>query len=288
MMSRAAAAILLLVSVVLTPLALQGVERARSADKTPQAMRVVLPVEVVRLFAGEFSSVVSDYLLLESMVAYAQAQEALGKNRQSLKADTVWLESMLDAATELDPQFYDPYYFAAMTLPWDLGSYEWSIRLLEKGAEALKDDWSLLYYAGFQSFYFLQDYPKASKLLFAASERPGAPKAFLTSLGSRLSYQGNQTAIAISFLEQIIDEIDEAPVREEFERRLVTLKLIDALEKAVSAYAGRLGRYPASLDDLVSEGVVRGLPDDPYGGVFYLDKDHSVKTTSNMRPINKD
>ncbi len=284
-MSRSSLLIALPLCACLTLFALKGAERASRENSAPQVMRLVLPTEALRLLSGEFSSVVSDYMLLEAMVAYSQAQEGLGKEKGGLKADTVWLENMLDAATDLDPLFYDPYYFAAMTLPWDFGNYDWTIRLLEKGAANLKDDWTLPYYAGFHSYYFLKDFNKASKLLFAAAERPGAPKAFLTSLGSRLGYEGNETAVAISFLEKIIEEVDDALVREEFERRLVALRLIEALEMGVQAYTSKLGKAPESLQELVDAGVTKKIPADPYGGAFYLDEDGGVKTTSNMRPM---
>jgi hypothetical protein len=112
-----------------------------SAD---QGVFVVLPSEIIKLTSGEFSSVVADYLLLEAMVSFAQAREGKKKINQLSKSKIIWLQGLLDASTDLDPYFYDPYYFAAMNFPWDLGNYEWTVRLLEKGVSFQQDDWSLL------------------------------------------------------------------------------------------------------------------------------------------------
>jgi hypothetical protein len=250
---------------------------------TDQGVFVVLPSEIIKLTSGEFSSVVADYLLLESMVSFAQAREGNKKISQLSKSKIIWLQGLLDASTDLDPYFYDPYYFATMNFPWDLGNYEWTVRLLEKGVSFQLDDWSLAYYAGFQEFFFLHNYQKAAELLLVSAERPGAPKTFLASLAARLAYKGNKTAIAIDFLEKILDEDLDFQQRQEFQKRLSTLRIIVLLEKAVARYEEVNGKKLVSLTALVDEGVVKSIPMDPYGGKFYLDSNGEVKTSSDLR-----
>jgi hypothetical protein len=129
----------------------------------------------------------------------------------------------------------------------------------------------------------LHNYKKAAKLLLVSAERPGAPKTFLASLAARLAYEGNETAVAIDFLEKMLDEDLDFKQRQEFQKRLSTLRIIVLLEKAVARYEEVKGEKPVSLAALVKEGVVKSIPMDPYGGKFYLDSNGEVKTSSDLR-----
>jgi len=42
-------------------------------------------------------------------------------------------------------------------------------------------------------------------------------------------------------------------------------------------------RPPEKIDVLIAKGVINEIPQDPYGGEFYIDKDGSIKTTSELR-----
>ena len=68
-------------------------------------------------------------------------------------------------------------------------------------------------------------------------------------------------------------------------RRIGALRGIWVLEQAVEAYRGRFGFAPADLSELVKRGVLGELPTDPYGGVFYLNDQGKVWTTSDLRPV---
>jgi competence protein ComGC len=135
---------------------------------------------------------------------------------------------------------------------------------------------------GFNEFYFLHDNAKASEYLMQSSKKPGAAP-ILASLATRLAYKASRTEIAIMFLQQTIEGTKDKIERESLEKRLKALQRVFILEKAVTAYKMNSGRIPVSLNDLLSQGVLKRLPKDPYGGEFFIDKDGTVKTTSDLR-----
>jgi hypothetical protein len=69
-------------------------------------------------------------------------------------------------------------------------------------------------------------------------------------------------------------------VRQTYEMRRDALKAVLAIEGALEVYQARFGQYPSDLSRLVQTGLLPELPDDPYGGMFYLDEQGKVRTSS--------
>jgi tetratricopeptide (TPR) repeat protein len=241
----------------------------------------VLPSAILKIASGEFDGLASDFLFFKTLSFYGQTFER--QERPRVK-DWEWqlIYKSLMASTDLDPYFYDPYYFGAAILSWDAQLYKEVNTLLEKGAGHRDWDWTLPYFAGFNYFYFLDDNEKAFELLKEASERPDASPA-LASLASRMAIRGGRTEMAILYLEGILPETTDENIKSEFEKRLKALKYIFSLEKAVSYFKLTFQRDPSTLQELVDQGIIFFLPDDPYGGEFYLADDGAVKSTSELR-----
>lgn len=66
------------------------------------------------------------------------------------------------------------------------------------------------------------------------------------------------------------------------------MKKVLYLEKAVERYKLKFGMMPKNLDKLVAYGIIKGIPSDPYGGKFYLDRKGSIKTSSKLAFEQKD
>ena len=140
----------------------------------------------------------------------------------------------------------------------------------------------LPFYIGFNHFYFLQENEKAAFYLMDASKRPGAP-SLLPQLAARLMYKANRTENAIIFLQEMIKRTDDESIRKQYETRLNALKAILFLERAATVYQDRFKKPPEKPDDLIAKNIIKEIPQDPYGGEFYIDKDGSIKTTSELR-----
>lgn len=241
----------------------------------------VLPSPILKIMALEFDGLASDFLFLQAIVFEGSTFER--KERPRVKEwEYRWIYNALSASTDLDPYFFDPYYFGNANLTWEGNLVKEMNVLLDKGSSFRDWDWTLPFYIGFNNFYFLQDNEKASEYLMKASKRPNSP-SLLPTLAARLAYKAHRTENAIIFLQEIIRKTDDETTKKIYEKRLNALKTILFLERAAALYQERFKAKPEKLDDLLAKNIIREIPPDPYGGKFYIDKDGSIKTTSEMR-----
>lgn len=242
----------------------------------------VLPSPILKITALEFDGLASDFLFLQALIFEGSTFER--KEEPRVKAgEWRWMYNTLSASTDLDPYFFDPYYFGNANLTWGGNLIRETNALLDKGSRFRDWDWMLPFFSGFNHFYFLQDNEKAAYYLMEAAKRPTYSGTLLPTLAARLAYQGKRTENAIIFLQEILKKTDDETVKKAYEKRLNALKGILFLERAVAAYQDKFKAQPNKLDELVTKGVISVLPQDPYGGKFYLDKDGSIKTTSELR-----
>jgi hypothetical protein len=271
-------AVILVLAVALHILSLGKAGDAAKILPQDEERSFVLPAPLLKIASLEFRGLVSDVLFIESMVFIGETQQR--KERPRVKEwEWRWWSKMIDTATDLDPYFFDPYFYANAFLPWDAGKTEEANRILAKGSRNREWDWMLPFFIGFNNFFFLQNDGKAAEFLMEASRRPGGDPMF-ASIASRLAYKENRTETAIYFLEDISRRTDDNNLKERYEKRIRALRSIDDLEKAVSFFKNKFGRIPEKIEELVSKNIVSQLPRDPYGGNYFIDEDGKVRSTA--------
>ncbi len=264
-----------------------------SLGKAADAMKIlpkdegqsfVLPSPLLKIAALEFRGLVSDVLFIESMNFIGGAQQR--KETPKVKAwEWQWWAGILDTATNLDPYFFSPYYYANAFLSWDAGKAEEANLFLKKGSRFRDWDWMLPFFIGFNNFFFLQNDKEAAESLMEASRRPGGDP-ILASIAARLAFKENRTETAIYFLEETAKNTENINVKKRFETRIQALRSILFLEKAVSLFKKKNGRLPSTIDELVGKNILTKLPKDPYGGEYYVTAGGKVRstTTSELEP----
>jgi hypothetical protein len=240
----------------------------------------VLPSPLLKIVSLDFDGLVSDYLFLKAIVFLGSAPEKQGV-KGIKEQEWKWCYRILDAATDLDPYFIDPYYFANAFLPWDANMVKETNALLEKGSRHRDWDPFLPYFIGFNYFYFNHDNEKASEWLMIAARRPGASPGY-AHLAVQLAFEGKRTENAIMFLEEILKNTDDDTLRKRYEARLNALQNLLLLENAVDFYKKKYRRAPPDLHALIEKKIISHIPQDPYGGMFYIDADGMVKSTSKL------
>lgn len=268
----------LLLPVYLYSLSMTATERKRMPQESE--ISLLLPASILKITALEFDGVAADFLFLKALTFYG-GTTARPERPRIKKQEWLWIYDVLNASTDLDPYFLDPYYFANATLTWEAGMVKEVNALLAKGSSHRQWDWTIPFYMGFNEFYFLKDYDKASEYLMQGAARPDADP-ILATFAVRLAYKGDRTKIAIAFIQETLEKTKDGPTRKELEARLAALREIFALEQAVEAYLRKFGQLPSDLKELQEKRILARIPQDPYGGEFYLDKDGTVKTTSDM------
>ena len=259
--------------------AIPKVSLERDNLRQKEGIGLVMPSAVAQIVALEFKGLFADAIFSKAMTYYGGK---LIRKEEPTDEEWNWIYRNMDVATDLDNYFLDPYYFGAINLSWGANKVNDANALLEKAFHYRDWDWTIPFYLGFNYFYFLQDNEKAAFYLMKASEKQGSG-TLLPTLAARLAYQGKKTENAIIFLQEILKKTDDETVKKAYEKRLNALKGILFLEKAVAAYQDKFKAQPNKLDELIAKGIISALPHDPYGGEFYLDKDGSIKTTSELR-----
>jgi hypothetical protein len=271
-------AFLLILAVFIHVLSLGKASEAFKKLSQDDQYSFVLPSPMMKIASLEYQGLASDILFLKSMIFMGGTFER--KERPRVKEwEWKWLINVLDNATDLDPYFFDPYFFANAFLPWDAGMTEDANKLLEKGSRYRDWDWMPPFFIGFNYFYFLQDDSRAAEFLMEASRRPGGDP-MLASIASRLAFKENRTETAIYFLEQTARNTEDKNLKYRFETRIKALRSVLLLEQAVSAYKKKFGKTPSTVDDLVNRKILVRLPVDPYGGTYYIAQDGRIKSTT--------
>jgi hypothetical protein len=198
--------------------------------------------------------------------------------------DFTWLTHMLKLIIVLDPRYASPYEFAGVILPSELGLRDEGIAFLEKGVLNVPKDnpryWLQPFYLGYSYMMYKNDPIRAAKYMEMAAGYPSSPK-YLPLLVSRLYSHADQPEIGMDILQSLLshsgkDMPQNSYWRNAIEKRmkeLIAAKHIALLEHAVQQYQSLYGKAPSKLEDLVNGLILPFIPDEPFGGIYYLSFD---------------
>lgn len=113
-----------------------------------------------------------------------------------------------------------------------------------------------------------------------AAKLSGHP--LLSTLASRYMFNEGKTGAAIAFLEDMIRHSRDKNLTASLVTRRQAFLAIHEIEKAVRCYRHRYETLPSSLNALIATGCLESLPEDPYGGKFYIDSNGAVFTSSRL------
>jgi len=186
------------------------------------------------------------------------------------------LAPLLDTATTLDPEFIEPYEYAAIVLP--AIDVQQAIRLTQKGIDANPNAWRLYHHLGY--IYWRQgQYQTASEIYGRGAQIPGAP-AWMQAMQAKMMNEGGSRSTAREIYTRMYEQSTENDVKEMARRRLLQMDSLDQrdnLQKLFTAYKTRTGKCPDSWREL--EPVFRavripvdqsGAPLDPSGAPYVL------------------
>ena len=186
------------------------------------------------------------------------------------------LAPLLDTATTLDPEFIEPYEYAAVVLP--AIDVQQAIRLTEKGINANPNAWRLYHHLGY--IYWRQgQYQLASETYERGAQIPGAP-AWMQAMKAKLLSEGGSRSTAREIYTRMYEQSSDDQVKEMARKHLLQLDSLDqrdGLQKLFTAYRTRTGKCPDSWREL--EPTFRalripmdgsGAPLDPSGAPYLL------------------
>jgi tetratricopeptide (TPR) repeat protein len=189
------------------------------------------------------------------------------------------LAPLIDTSTTLDPEFIEPYQYAAVVLPAvDLPE---AIRLTKKGIAANPSAWRLYQHLGY-IYWQQRDFQAAGEAYAQGSKLPGAPP-WMVAMKAKMANEGGSRALAREIYGRMYEQAENAKVKEMARKRLLQLDSFDqrdGLRKVLAAYKARVGRCPSSWKEV--EPLLRalrvevdstGAPLDPTGTAYVLGSD---------------
>ena len=244
--------------------------------------------EFMYLPSGKYlKPAVLGYDQLAADLLWLQAVQYVGGKEQSVRGYK-WLYHILDIVTTLDPKFDYAYQSGGVILSVYAHRIEESNELLKKGYRENPGVWQIPFYLGFNHFFYLDDYQTAASYITRASLLPGRP-AYLPKLAARLYAQAGTPELAIEFLHRIYQSTADERLREELQIRIkevIVERDINLLEAALSRYKLITGKGARDLRDIVDKGILKSIPQEPFGGDYFLDsKTNEVKSSSRRKRL---
>lgn len=175
------------------------------------------------------------------------------------------LAPLLDTATTLDPEFIEPYEYAAVVLP--AIDVQEAIRITQKGIDANPNAWRLYHQLGY-IYWQIGNYQTASEMYGRGATIPDAP-AWMQAMKAKMAADGGSRATAREIYMRMFEQSTEEKVKDMARRRLLQLDSLDqrdVLLKVLSAYQTRVGRCPGSWREVGHVLSAIGMPVDSAGG----------------------
>ena len=120
------------------------------------------------------------------------------------------------------------------------------------------------------------------------SKMPETPPP-LAMLASRVIANLDNPAMAMEFLEELLQQTTDPKVRKKLAKRMAQAQLaihLEAITSATERFAGERGRYPTSVQELVQTAFLPDMPREPFGGSYEIDPGTgAVRTTSGKKPL---
>jgi len=227
--------------------------------------------EILKMLSLGNQGLMADLLYLWAIQYYSQFR---------LQDKFLYLDTVFDLITDLDPLFTDAYRIGAMIMSiqrhGDPEQREAAVvRLYDKGLANRPDDWELAETAAWDAHLILRDRELAIRWAEMAAERPGVRPRVRRILAQWRDKAGEWSIEdSIEYWEDILaDSVRIVDIH------LAKSHLYDAwarlhrqsLDPLLAQYWRRSGRCPADWQDLVSTGMLSQIPLDYMGEVYGID-----------------
>lgn len=239
-----------------------GINQVRKVPSVlgPETMEVALPPELqVFLAMGD------RYLAANIETFRALVLTVNERDRTTLQV----LAEVQKGASTLNPAHEDNYYIAQAVLPWE-GLVEPAQYIESRAMDARPWDFLPGFFYAFNRYYFERDAHGGAEILLRAAERLDKKEGVI-EMAALWQEKGEAPQLAINMIRAMQESSRNEKLKASLQARIDRLQGLIALREATAKFAERNGRAPASLNELLSAGVLERLPEDPLGMGYGLD-----------------
>lgn len=240
-------------------------DEARAGVPKLQRLSYLPDGTVLKIASLGYREVVADFVWL-------QVIQAMGDKHVSKEVGQ-WIYRALDVVTTLDPKFVRAYEAGGHALCTIVFMPEESSRLLEKGILQNPQEWRLPFLLGINYYFEFGDNQKAAEAMAVAARVPGSPD-IVARFAARMLVSAKSPQQAVDLLAKVYEDTSDENVRRLLEQRLreaIVERDLYQLEEAIGRFHAQHAERPARLEQLVQEGLLRALPQEPFGGRYLYD-----------------
>jgi tetratricopeptide (TPR) repeat protein len=264
----AIAGTVLVCSMVSTALLTRAVDHMRPAAPLQEMLYVSSPKLLKRLCLG-YDGLLADIYWTRT-VQYFGAAHSRGEGTYKL----LW--PLLNITTQLDPHLIPAYEFGETFLvakpPQGAGDPEKAIALARSGIQNNPNDWRLYYDLAFV-YYDQKDYRDAAEAFLRGSQLPNS-HPYLKLMAAQMAQHGGELDTARMMWSATLQTSHDALIRANAAAHLRAIQVdedIMVLDQLVQKYRYKTGHFPATFSDVVSAGLIKGIPLDPRGNPYSLE-----------------
>jgi tetratricopeptide (TPR) repeat protein len=257
-------------------LALRQVDGLRGQEATLEEVLYLPSGKTLKRISLGYSSLLAD-------IYWTRAVQYFGAKHLRRSRHYDLLYPLLDITTDLDPHLIVAYQSGSIFLcqrpPDGAGQPDKAVALLEKGIRENPEVWRMYFTLGFVHYLDRKDYAAAQQAFEKGSEVPGA-LPWMKVMAAKMAEHSQDPNTAIDLWQAVYDTNPDATVRDAALQHIASLQadaVMEELEHRIQSYRERTGRLPSGWSDLVSFGILRGIPVDPTGAAFKLMPDGTVE-----------
>jgi hypothetical protein len=237
------------------------------SDRGVEEERLYLTGQTVRRLSLSFNGLVADWYWMRALQYVGNKVLNTPGHVQFSNLgglDLRLLAPLLDTATTLDPQFIEPYEYAAIVLP-EVDMQE-AIRITKKGIVANPSAWRLYHLLGY--IHWRQgEFQAAGEIYGQGAVLPGAPR-WMEAMRARMATEGGSRALAREIYTRMYEEPGDSKVKGMARLRLMQLNSLDekdAIRRVLTLYQSKANRCPSSWREIESALRSMRLPLDTTG-----------------------
>ena len=222
--------------------------------KLKLAKRDLLPPQILPYISFGFTNVLTDFYWIRAI------QDFVAWNGK----ETFFLDYFKNIST-LDPRFEYPYLFSILAVPLnkDVVTLDKVAEIADKGIEAIPTSWKIPFYLGTQYYLFTKTFTLPEHYLSIAANRPGAPDGVYlvySSLITKSSSKKDQEKTSLELVKVIVNNTDNETIKKLATEGVQEAAISQILEKGITAYKARYGRYPKNVDEMLKVNFI-ALPE---------------------------
>ncbi len=261
-------ALLLALLLGASTLLVRQIDQVRGDTVLQEMLYIPSPKVVKRLSLG-YSGLLAD-------VYWTRVVQYFGEKHKAQSKHYLILEPLLEMTTELDPKLLPAYHFGSVFLaqkpPEGAGDPQAAARLVEKGIRENPGAWRLYYDLGYIYWLELKDPARAADAFERGSQVPGA-LPWMHVMAAALKAHAGETETAIYMWTNILKTTEDKNLKANAISRLRCLRVdteVKLLQDRVDVFMQKSGHKPASWQELISAGLLRGAPKDPASKAYQL------------------